>query len=662
MFKNLKLSGKMGVGFGLLIGIAVIVGANGWFGLVRMAELDELVTISGHCMEDLLNCRRQEKNFQLRGFAKIGKDTKNSVEKWQDDLEGLKKKLEMMNSLGLAASQRAIVDAIPEALAAYQKGFLEVVEARRSKDEAFAAWRKIGGDFTSTLDTVLGQLGGQSGNIEILKNFMLLRVTALYLIATGADEQWNAYQKQLEKTKTVFAQWNGSIGKSLEEKASERLALLLGEYEATGARYNAAMLTEKKADEALVKSAREVGDGLADVQKDVIRTMEAFKTRIFFLISVLLVFAIVVGVLLATGITRSVTRPIAQAVGMFEEMGKGRLHQRLTLDSNDEVGQMARAMNRFADTLEHDIVTCLRKMAAGDFTTEVKVYDEKDLIGTAMRQTSEDLNRLIGELASATDQIAGGAREVSDTSQALSQGATEQAAAIEEINSSMVELASQTKSNAKNASQANRVADEARVAAEHGNGKMWEMVAAMDEISNAGQSINKIIKVIDEIAFQTNLLALNAAVEAARAGRHGKGFAVVAEEVRNLAARSATAAKETAELIEGAVSKTENGTLIANATAESLTEIVGAVKRVTDLAGEIAAASSEQAQGISQVNQGLSQIDQVTQQNTASAEEGAAAAEQLSGQAARLKALMARFTVKESPARVELQWSETMRG
>jgi methyl-accepting chemotaxis protein len=287
-------------------------------------------------------------------------------------------------------------------------------------------------------------------------------------------------------------------------------------------------------------------------------------------------------------------------------------------------------------------------IAKGDLTREVEIASDKDGLGKALQQMTKSLREIIGNVKTSGEQIAAGASQVSDSSQSLSQGATESAASLEEITASMNQMASQTKVNAENAGQANQLSDEAKTAAESGNHQMQDMVVAMEEINESSQSISKIIKVIDEIAFQTNLLALNAAVEAARAGKHGKGFAVVAEEVRNLAARSAKAAKETADLIEGSVQKTQNGAEIASKTAESLGEIVSGVTKVSDLVAEIAAASNEQAEGISQVNDGLGQIDSVTQQNTANAEESAAAAEELSSQAAQLKQMLTRFKLQEN--------------
>ena len=365
--------------------------------------------------------------------------------------------------------------------------------------------------------------------------------------------------------------------------------------------------------------------------------------------------AVMVGVLLAglfgVILAKGIEGPLNQGMEMLKELSKGHLDQRLRMQRKDEIGQMAKAMDDFADNLQTNFVVALEKIADGNFAFDAHQIDAKDAIGAALKKTLEDMNATLSQIYLAGEQVNSAAAQVSSASQALSQGATESASSLEEITSSMTEMGSQTKLNAGNATQANQLANQAKEVAQNGNAQMKEMVGAMSDISDSAQSISKIIKVIDEIAFQTNLLALNAAVEAARAGRHGKGFAVVAEEVRNLAARSAKAAGETAELIEGSVRKTEKGTQIADKTAEALGEIVTSVGKVTDLVGEIAAASNEQAQGISQVNEGLGQIDQVTQQNTASAEECAAAAEELSSQAAQLRQMLARFKLKMAAER-----------
>ncbi len=340
-----------------------------------------------------------------------------------------------------------------------------------------------------------------------------------------------------------------------------------------------------------------------------------------------------------------ILKPIRRITEMVDDLSRGRLDTRLRLRRNDELGQVAAALDEFADTMQQEILTAFNRLSEGDFT-----FEAKGVIREPLAQANKELNATMHRFKEMTSQIAVEALQVSDTSQSLSQGATQQASALEEIAASMNEMSGQTRQAADGASQASALTAEARVSAERGQQQMQEMVDSMQEIDTAGQSISRIIKTIDEIAFQTNLLALNAAVEAARAGAHGKGFAVVAEEVRNLAARSATAARETAELIESAVQKTRKGTNTAGATSAALDEIVTAINKVTDLVAEIAAASREQAEGIGQVNIGLSQIDQVTQQNTASSVECAEAAQGLSGQAEELRALVERFRLSGAGA------------
>lgn len=251
------------------------------------------------------------------------------------------------------------------------------------------------------------------------------------------------------------------------------------------------------------------------------------------------------------------------------------------------------------------------------------------------------LRRISGSLGEGAHHVAAASEQVSAASQSIAQGAGEQAAALEETGSAMEEMASMTRKNAESAKHAASLAQEAAQASSRGNEAMGRMSTAIEGIAKSAGETAKIIKVIDEIAFQTNLLALNAAVEAARAGEAGKGFAVVAEEVRNLAMRSAEAAKNTAAMIEGSVKNAQHGVTLTQEVGKSLGEINTAAEKVSSLVNEIAAASAEQAQGIGQVSTAVAEVDKVTQSNAAVAEESAAAADELSGQAGRVTSLLA---------------------
>lgn len=254
-----------------------------------------------------------------------------------------------------------------------------------------------------------------------------------------------------------------------------------------------------------------------------------------------------------------------------------------------------------------------------------------------VRSTRKVLISISSSLNDGSHQVASAAGQVSISSQTLAEGASEQAASLEETSSSLEQLASMTRRNAENAERSNHLAREARSAAEKGSLDMQAMSEAMGAIKGSSDDIAKIIKTIDEIAFQTNILALNAAVEAARAGEAGMGFAVVADEVRNLAQRSAQAAKETSAKIEGAINRTAHGVEISTKVAAALNEIVTKARQVDELVAEVASASREQTQGITQINSAVGQMDKVTQSNAANAEESASAAEELHAQAQTMK-------------------------
>lgn len=368
------------------------------------------------------------------------------------------------------------------------------------------------------------------------------------------------------------------------------------------------------------------------------------------------VIGIALALVLGIAISRIISKPVKKMVDAAKLLAEGDVNVVVDINTKDEVGDLAKAFKSLVTaTKEQAYIT--QRLADGDLTADISARSENDLLGKSIIELLDKLNHIVETIVLAAEQVSSGAGLVANSSAELSQGATEQASSVEELTASLEEIASQTIQNAENARTASNLVKDAESNAVDGNIQMQGMLRAMTEINESSKNINKIIKVIDDIAFQTNILALNAAVEAARAGQHGKGFAVVAEEVRNLAAKSAEAVKETTGLIEDSIKKVEAGTRLANSTAEALNKIVNQVKEAAELVNSIAVASSEQSSGVEQVNQGIMQISQVVQSNAASSEESAAASEELSSQAEQLKDIVSVFKLKRTVTR-ELTESE----
>ncbi len=459
---------------------------------------------------------------------------------------------------------------------------------------------------------------------RVMANMLLIRDTQLAGTRELAQENWAAMSRNIDAITRTWEAYMGTYLTPEEKKLAEEWASIRAHFVKEGlivamesmraGRFDEAARVIEQVTVPAYQPVREGAAKLMQLQMDVAQQQYEEAVDLYELQNVLIWTAIALGVAIAGVIgfmlISAIIRQLNEAIRIANAIAKGDLTNEIEVTSNDEIGRML----------------------------------------AAMKAMSESLVELVVTVMGASASVAAGSAQIAAGNANLSQRTEEQASSLEETASSMEEFTSTVKQNADSAGQANQLALAARQQAEKGGSVVSSAVQAMDEINNASKRIADIIGVIDEIAFQTNLLALNAAVEAARAGEQGRGFAVVATEVRNLAGRSATAAKEIKELIQDSVEKVEDGSALVTQSGQTLEEIVGAVKKVTDIVAEIAAASEEQSAGIEQVNKAVMQLDDMTQQNAALVEEASAASEAMSEQAVELKKLMERFDVRQGTA------------
>jgi len=419
--------------------------------------------------------------------------------------------------------------------------------------------------------------------------------------ALTTEREKQAYAKAMEVRKTYLSSRDVVIKLKVEGKLEESKALLEGTYLPAAGTYQATVAE-------FLAMQRSLLDELRSEIKDL---RERSRNRV----ALLALLCVALGVVIAAWLTRSITRPI------------------------------------------HDAVAAARRVADGDLTgqIDVKSTDEIGQLQQALREMNANLLRIVGEIRTGTEAIATSSSEIATGNQDLSARTEQQASSLEETASSMEELTSTVRQNADNARQANQLAMTAVDVAAKGGDMVSQVVDTMSAIDASSKKIVDIIAVIDGIAFQTNILALNAAVEAARAGEQGRGFAVVATEVRSLAQRSAAAAKEIKDLIGDSVAKVETGSALVDQAGRTMEDVVSSIRRVTDIVAEISAASSEQTAGIEQVNQAITQMDQVTQQNAALVEEAAAASQSMHDQSRHLSRAVSEFRVTSAAAPAKAQ-------
>ncbi len=443
-----------------------------------------------------------------------------------------------------------------------------------------------------------------------------------------SPEMQAQYQEVEDKINSWYESTQGDIDKAKAGQVDEAI--------------NDLMTTGKDIADDVENSLVELINAIESDTRQKETTIQQQLTGLTILQVAVMVLAVLITIMYCLFLIKAITRPMAKLSEAAKKMTLGDIDVDCEKIYNDDLGELLDEFGQMADAIREQ-TRITEAISKGDLTKEANPRSDKDVLGKAIVRLLSENNMTLSSVKEASAQITVGSEQVANASQALAQGSTEQASAIEQVTASMDEVTQRTKANATEAGEANVLVQNIKAMATSGNEQMKSMIGAMDDINASSETISKIIKTIDDIAFQTNILALNAAVEAARAGVHGKGFAVVAEEVRNLAAKSAAAASETAEMIDDTIHKVGNGTKIAQDTAKSLDEIVTSIDEIVGLISNITSSSNDQATAISQIDQAISQVSTVVQTNAATSQECAAASEELSNQAVTLKNLMARY-------------------